>query len=226
MRVLAAITGAVIITAMVFLFMQNLIVDRQDQPPQRSLPQVTDILRSPPEPELEEPDTPEPNEAEAEPSLEELSLSPRAPQAASQVAAPALDTTALDIPLTSPGESWRAPLSGAAGKVIESQGAEDQGFVEVVPFSTRTPNVPELAWRNKISGWVLVAYNVNPDGTTANVRVLDAKPGGVFEEKVVAAVRDWRYQVTFKGRPEGPLVVTQRVEVDWRDFPMNLPNVE
>lgn len=101
-----------------------------------------------------------------------------------------------------------------------------RGFVEVVPYNTRKPNVPEVAWQNKISGWVLVAFTITPDGRTRDVRVLDARPRGVFEEKVIAAVEDWQYSVSFRGRERSNLVLTQRVEVRWQDYPRNLPNVD
>ncbi|AQA19148.1 hypothetical protein BST95_13755 [Halioglobus japonicus] len=98
--------------------------------------------------------------------------------------------------------------------------------MEVVPYNTRKPNVPEVAWENKISGWVLVAFTVTPEGATRNVRILDARPRGVFEEKVIAAVEDWRYTLSFKGKQRSNLVLTQRVEVHWEDYPQNLPNVD
>ena len=98
--------------------------------------------------------------------------------------------------------------------------------MEVVPIGTRKPNVPELAWKNKINGWVLVAFNVTPDGRTRNVRVLDANPRGVFEEKVIAAIEDWLYSVRFSGERKGEVVLTQKVEVEWKDFHLNMPNVD
>ena len=97
----------------------------------------------------------------------------------------------------------------------------------MIPFNTRQPNVPDVAWQNKISGWVLVAFNVTPDGNTRNIRVLDAKPRGVFEEKVVAAVDDWTYRVTFSGEAAaGNIVLTQKIEVSWESYPQNMPNVD
>lgn len=63
-------------------------------------------------------------------------------------------------------------------------------------------------------------------GTTAGVRVLDANPRGVFEDKVVAAVSDWRYSVNFHGDLSRRVVLTQRVEVNWQNYPNNMPNVD
>ena len=73
---------------------------------------------------------------------------------------------------------------------------------------------------------VVVAFTLTPDGRTRDVRVLDARPRGVFEEKVIAAVEDWQYSVRFRGGDRPNLVLTQRVEVRWKDYPNNLPNVD
>jgi protein TonB len=109
---------------------------------------------------------------------------------------------------------------------VSGGGADAQGFIEVIPFNTRRPNVPEVAWQNKINGWVLVAFSVTPQGKTRNVRVLDANPRGVFEEKVIAAVEDWNYRVSFSSEARGDVILTQKIEVLWENFPQNLPNVD
>ena len=67
---------------------------------------------------------------------------------------------------------------------------------------------------------------MTPGGDTRDVRVLDAKPRGVFEEKVIAAVEDWQYSVKFAGKSSANVVLTQRVDVRWQDFPNNIPNVD
>src|SRR5690606_8911056 len=123
------------------------------------------------------------------------------------------------------GDSWRAPM-GAGGVAVGTPGGDAQGYIEVVPFDTRRPNVPTVAWENKIDGWVLVAFAVTPAGRTRDVRVLDASPRGVFEEKVIAAVEDWTYRVSFSGQVTGSIVLTQKVEVHWKNYPQNLPNVD
>jgi len=56
--------------------------------------------------------------------------------------------------------------------------------------------------------------------------VLDANPKGVFEEKVVAAVQDWQYQLNFSGKSRGDIILTQKVEVSWKNYPQNIPNVD
>ena len=159
--------------------------------------------------------------------MEPLAMSVATP---APVASPALDFPDFelgpgDIDIAASGSRWRAPsVSGDVEVAIG--GVDAQGFVEVVPFDTRRPNVPEVAWKNKIDGWVLVAFSVTPKGKTRDVRVLDASPRGVFEEKVIAAVEDWMYRISFSGNVQGDVVLTQKVEVQWKNFPQNLPNVD
>jgi protein TonB len=224
-RLLPALLGAVVITSAVFLFMQGLIAGGQGGQVQLAVYQDVQILR--PEPERETP--PETQDAPAEPRqepvMDALQVAAPTPTAAQTLEAPALDLALGDIAIPAVGDTWRAPL-GEGDLDIFGVGQDARGYIEVVPYNTRRPNVPEVAWENRISGWVLVAFTVTPDGHTRNVRVLDARPRGVFEEKVIAAVEDWNYSLKFKGRDRTNLVLTQRVEVRWQDYPSNLPNVD
>lgn len=228
-RLVPATLGAVLVTVAVFLFMQSLIeAGQQDEIP-LSVFENVEILR--PEPERDdttEPDQPQQEQAREQPLLASLAApaptsSPMEPQPQAQ--APVLDLAVGDISIGAVGDTWSAPL-GQGAIDIGGGGMDARGFVEVVPYNTRKPNVPEVAWQNKISGWVLVAFTITPDGRTRDVRVLDARPRGVFEEKVIAAVEDWQYSVSFRGRERSNLVLTQRVEVRWQDYPRNLPNVD
>jgi periplasmic protein TonB len=223
-RLLPALAGAVAITLAVFWFMQGLIEAGEQEDLQVAVFREVQVLR--PEPEEPEPEEAQDSEPEAvqEPQMEALAVAPSAPQPATVPAAPQPELAVTDIALPEAGERWSAPLgSGAVG--IDS-GQDASGFVEVVPYDTRRPNVPEVAWRNRIDGWVLVAFSVTPEGRTRDVRVLDAQPRGVFEEKVIAAVRDWQYQVNFSGKRRDDVVLTQRVEVNWKNYPYNLPHVD
>ena len=124
------------------------------------------------------------------------------------------------------GDRWSAPLGTGTVSASGAGGEGAQGFIEVVPYDTRRPNVPEVAWQNKISGWVMVAFRVTPDGRTHDVRVLDGNPRGVFEDQVVSAVEDWKYKVNFHDGASGSVVLTQKVDVAWQNYPQNMPNVD
>jgi len=227
LRFLLAFAGGLLITMAVFLFMQTLI--RSSRQEELTLPVYNrvEILRE--QPEEEKPEEQEQREqAREEPVMEPLEVAAPTPELAPELDVPALDLAMGDIQVQSVGDRWNGPVGRAAGSVdLGGGGGEDaQGFIEVVPYDTRRPNVPEVAYRNHISGWVLVAFRVDGQGSTRDVRVLDANPRGVFEEKVVAAVSDWKYRVNFYGGATGSVVLTQKVDVHWENYPQNMPNVD
>ncbi|MEP5569660.1 MAG: TonB family protein [Halioglobus sp.] len=225
LRLLPAFIGAMVISLAIFLFMQSLIKRGQSEDIQLVVYENVEILRQQPEPEEPENVEQAPQEAPQEPLMEQLQMAPPTSQPKPVLEMPSLDLGVGDIDIRAVGNNFSAPL-GAGGVSIPGGGQDAKGFVEVVPYNTRRPNVPDVAWQNKINGWVLVAFTVTPRGETRDVRVLDAKPRGVFEEKVIAAVEDWQYSVKFAGKSSSNVVLTQRVEVRWQDFPNNLPNVD
>ena len=225
MRLLPSLAGALLITLCVFLFMQSLIERGQREDVTFAVYENVQILRQPPKEQEPEESEDAPEQPTEEPAMDSLQVAPPTPQVAQTLEIPALDLAMGDLNIQAVGDSWSAPL-GVGAVNLPGGGKDARGFVEVVPFNTRRPNVPEVAWQNKINGWVLVAFTVTPQGMTRDVRVLDARPRGVFEEKVVAAVQDWQYSLSFSGKPGGNVVLTQRVEVKWRNYPQNAPNVD
>ncbi len=227
MRFLYAFAGALLITVAVFLFMQGLIERSSDATVELAVYTPVEIFRSlAKEPESQELEA-ELEEPPVQPTMDVLDIpspSPPSAEVAAKLEIPALELGVGDFEIQNVGGRWSAPLGSAS---VPIAGAGDAlGYVEVVPFNTRRPNVPEVAWQNKVSGWVLVAFSITPEGSTRDVRVLDANPKGVFEEKVVAAVQDWQYQLSFSGNTHGDIILTQKVEVSWKNYPQNLPNVD
>jgi protein TonB len=228
MRYFPALLGALLITVAVFMFMQSLIQRGKEEGVQLAVYTNVQILHQKPEeqePEQEDDATQEPAEEPTMEPLDVMAVTPPTPEPATDLEIPALDLGVGDIDIRASGKRWSAPL-GAGTVRVSGGGADAQGFIEVIPFNTRRPNVPEVAWQNKINGWVLVAFSVTPQGKTRNVRVLDANPRGVFEEKVIAAVEDWNYRVSFSSEARGDVILTQKIEVLWENFPQNLPNVD
>ena len=228
MRFLLSLLGGLLITAAVFLFMQSLIKSRQQQDVMLPVYSVVEILQPEPEEEEPEPEEVEPEEPLEEPVMDSLEIAPPTPEPPADLDMPALGLAMGDIKIPSVGDRWSGPVGTGTGAVnLAGGGGEDaQGFIEVIPYDTRRPNVPDVAYQNRISGWVLVAFRVTADGGTRDVRVLDANPRGVFEEKVVAAVSDWKYRVNFYGGATGSVVLTQKVDVAWENYPQNMPNVD
>jgi len=226
-RYLPALAGALFITVAVFLFMRGLIRAPQPDETLALVHENVEIFRTEqPEPEPE-PEQEAPEEPTEQPVMEALEVKPPTPEPATDLDLPPLDLSVGEISVKAGGDRWSAPLGRGVVGVQAGGGGEDaQGYIEVIPYDTRRPNVPEVAWQNKINGWVLVAFRVTAQGTTRDVRVLDANPRGVFEDAVVSAVRDWRYRVNFYGSASRSVVLTQKVEVRWENFPANLPNVD
>jgi protein TonB len=69
------------------------------------------------------------------------------------------------------------------------------------------PAYPPQAKTRNVEGWVDVAFTVDPDGRTTNVRVISAQPATTFDAAAVDAVRRWRY---------APLPVAQDANVRLR----------
>ena len=244
MRMIPALAGALLITLAVFLFMHNLIQRGKDEGAQVVVfndVQIVHQVQEPAEALPPEQKLTAQSETAQEPTMEPLAVTAVAPAATAPVADPAtaLEIPALDLGVgdievaalgdrwgSGAGDRWSAPLGSGGVDITSGGGTDAQGYVEVVPYDTRRPNVPLVAWQNKINGWVLVAFSVTPQGRTRDVRVLDASPRGVFEETVIAAVSDWTYQISFSGNVRGDVVLTQKVEVLWNNYPQNLPNVD
>lgn len=227
MRFPVALAGAVCITVAIFLFMQSLIESGQQAELVLPLQQIVAVREPEPEREQPEPEEQPPEEPLEEPIMESLQVAAPTPEPAPDLDIPALDLGIGDIRIQAAGSRWNGPVGRAGIAVPSGGGGEDaQGYIEVIPFDTRRPNVPDVAWENRISGWVLVEFRVTANGSTRDVRVLDANPRGVFEDKVVAAVSDWRYNVNFHDKPLTAVVLTQRVEVSWENYPDNMPNVD
>ncbi|GAC1456487.1 MAG: hypothetical protein PVSMB6_14310 [Steroidobacteraceae bacterium] len=58
---------------------------------------------------------------------------------------------------------------------------------------TASPEYPQGALSQQITGSVLLTYTVDTSGVTRDVHVIEATPPGVFDKAAVSAVRRWRY---------------------------------
>lgn len=219
MRWLASLLVAVAVSLLLFGLMFRLIHADGGQQASRPPPARVDISRvTPPTPQQQA----EQRQAKQQPQLEALSVEPPP--------APVL-ATAADVAISLPEEgiAWQADAmrieqhywsqpAGGAGSGGDYIGELDSGTREIVPISTTRPNIPKVAWDNRIDGWVLLAFTVSPDGKVSNIRVMDAEPRGVFEANAIAAVRGWIYQ-PFKGQPR---FISQRIEFEWNQYPYNM----
>ncbi len=116
--------------------------------------------------------------------------------------------------------NWVQPsqlISDAGSDGLDSQfkGAP-KSIRKITPVSTRMPQIPKVAWDNKINGWVLLSFTVTSKGLVKDIRILDASPRGVFEEYAVLAAKQWRYAHIKSDR-----YVSQKIEFKWENYPYN-----
>ncbi len=62
-----------------------------------------------------------------------------------------------------------------------------------MPLSCIKPFYPYRARRMGITGKVIVKFLVDEKGEVKKIKIVDAKPKGVFERAVLSAVRHWRF---------------------------------
>ncbi len=65
---------------------------------------------------------------------------------------------------------------------------------DAVPVFTISPQFPSQQARMGQEGWVKVAFDINPDGTVSNARVVDAEPRRVFDRAALRAIRKWKFK--------------------------------
>lgn len=70
---------------------------------------------------------------------------------------------------------------------------------------TKTQNAavryPRRAQDRNLSGWVVVAFTVDPDGETRNVEVSEADPERIFDKAAMEAVEEWVFEpVEYRGQ--------------------------
>ncbi len=98
-----------------------------------------------------------------------------------------------------------AHAAQATGKMAEAEAnAQKNASQRVEPKLKRniTPDFPPEAFDKGLSGRVTVAYTVDVEGKTQDVRVESSEPPGVFDRAATSAIRRWRYEpATVDGVP-------------------------
>ncbi len=67
----------------------------------------------------------------------------------------------------------------------------EKGITAMVRYP---PSYPRTAKVAKIEGYVTMEVVVNPDGTVADIRVVDAAPPRLFDMAAVDAMKRWKFQ--------------------------------
>ena len=90
-----------------------------------------------------------------------------------------------------------AGLGGNFTAVGPNQDRYAQPLVRVAPI------YPMAARIRKITGYVLVEFDVTAEGTVANPTVVGSEPSGIFDSAAIEAIRKWRYKPkVVNGQPQ------------------------
>ena len=121
--------------------------------------------------------------------LQGAQLAARTQEASAATAAPA-EAAAVSLPQPSAVAAPQPALQDAPATGADHVGVA--GALERLRYTA--PEYPLAARANGTSGWVDLAFDVEPDGSVAHIAVLGANPKDVFDRAAVAAVRKWRYR--------------------------------
>jgi protein TonB len=97
-------------------------------------------------------------------------------------------------------------VSGGDGPFLGTLAAGDgmSGFdTDVIPVVRVPPAYPQRAKQAKLEGKVTMAVTIRPDGTVADVQVLESSPPRLFDQAAVQAMQRWKFRPKIvNGKPE------------------------
>lgn len=106
----------------------------------------------------------------------------------------------------------RAAANPAAGADEAAGGATRGETHGAVLTAAAAPHYPMAALRTRREGWVLVSFTVDPDGRTSNIKVVEARPGRIFDRAAIEAVQRYRFTPAMKNGAGVSSSKQQRIE--------------
>ncbi|WP_201154616.1 energy transducer TonB [Rhodothalassium salexigens] len=86
----------------------------------------------------------------------------------------------------------RVALSGFGAGSMTAIGPNQDRYAQ--PLVRVSPIYPMAARIRKITGYVLVEFDVTREGAVANARVIGSEPVGLFDKAALEAIQKWRYK--------------------------------
>ncbi len=213
MRSILALTGATIITFLLFLVMHSLIIPQGEIFSIKNNDKVIEYVKLRPKPKKKKKRNLKKN------AVGHRKKPPQVP-ALSDISAPAPDLPDInvDLPPLKPAPTLSQLFSPGEAIVSVKIGDSDYGGVgsqlsngdfhqEIIPHGTVQPAYPKTAAERKIEGWVKVEFTIDKGGHVKDVVVLDSDPKGVFEQTTVNALYTWKYMPI-----EFPIRARQRID--------------
>lgn len=176
---------SLIVTVFLFFFMGMLISGGQKLKKSMDSENIIEFVRiqRPTQTELKKRKLPKKPEVKEQPkatksvAMKQKAITPNRPNMK-------FDTPDLDIPLA----------LGTGGMGIGGGGGAGSNTDEM-PLVRVEPQFPtEAAIKGIERGWVRLVFDLNPDGSVTNARVVDSSPRDVFDLSARRAVLKWKYR--------------------------------
>jgi len=87
----------------------------------------------------------------------------------------------------------QVPLVPKPPSLSKSPASEPHAATQLVALSTPRPLYPRAAAVAKISGYVVVEFDVLTDGSVKNPVVVDSKPKGIFDVEAIKSVQHYKF---------------------------------
>jgi protein TonB len=158
---------------------------------------------------------PKPQQRKPEPQRRQVKTSsaPRAP-------APDLGSSLSGVDFALPGIG-AADFGRLGEKLIGDTSKKTVMTADVVdkpptPRQRVQPEFPEKARQRGVEGYVTMRVKITAGGDVQSVRVVEARPPGVFEEAAIASIKQWQFTpAMYQGDPVDTLVTqTLRFELN------------
>lgn len=102
-----------------------------------------------------------------------------------------------------------ATAAAAAATPASAPAAPD--YVTARAAKPLTVDYPEQAARSRLTGYVVVEFVLNPDGSASSVKVLESQPQKIFDRSAVDAVSHGRFDTTALGAGKQPRIARIRL---------------
>ncbi len=97
-------------------------------------------------------------------------------------------TMKMDIPKLSLSKvSSGGPFLGQAGAAASEDG-------DALPIIRIEPLMPRKAAMRGIEGWVVATFDVTPEGTVSNIKIVKSSHRNLYDKSAKRALRKWRYK--------------------------------
>lgn len=196
----SAFAVAVVVTTALFTLMQTMITGTPEEfEPKREIKTIDYVrLAKPEQVETKKRVLPQRPATTAEPEL-------KIPEVAKTI--PAMETPdiyfpQIELPIRLGGTPIAIPQASGRPSAFPPPAQEIprraiRSFArssEVIPLVRIQPRYPVQAARSRISGTVIVEFEINPDGTVANPRVVHSEPPNIFDDAAIKAILRWKFK--------------------------------